>query len=276
MIFHLNIMINTLKEKFPQWCSDYKQNQHTTCLTDDFDSLLGCAIEKHVKGNDINYFYTFKSLHVADSTNSKKAIGIDLALAKGRTWCNHVVKINVDDVANPDTANINAIMNIHSGNYAKKYAMSTALTMMSYYDISLPKTKEGKMILLAVDSGFLGHYSDYFKATHNKYLEMLGFSELIDVLNSTTKYEFESLQRKYNLKAKLQLNNNGILHTNLALANVQGFFDFPIVLPEQQFTLRNKFKSKYANTQQIKSKDSIENLVSFALTKKNEIKFTVA
>lgn len=275
-ILSLIIMQNELKGKFPEWCSDFTKDQHSLCLTDDLDSLMGCAIESYVKGNKINYFYEFNNLYVADRTDKRKLIGIDLALHRGKSWCNHVVKVSYDDYVNPQTANINAIQNIHSGNYTSKYAMSTALLMWSFYGLPLPTSKEGKMLLLAIDSGFLGHYSDYFKATHTKYLEMLGFTELIDLLNNTTKFEFESLQRKYNTKAKIQLNNDGYLQTDIALAEMQGFFDMPLELPKQQFELRNEFKSYNASTIQIKDKTKIDNLISFALTRKNEVKYTIA
>lgn len=270
-------MNEKLKDSFPLWCSNMEQGQNTLMLTDDLDSLMGCAIEKYVKGNDINYFYNFNRIYVADRSDERKAIGIDLALHRGKSWCNHVVRINKDDYVNPQTANINVINNIHSGNYTTKYAMSTALLMWSYYGLPLPKTREGKMLLLAIDSGFLGHYDDRFKQVHNEYLRQLGFDELIDLLNETDKWEFGELQRKYNTKAKIQLNNEGYLQTTLPLAELQGFFDFPLELPTQQFTLRNQFEDSMGSTYSIKSKNQIDKtIISFALTGRNKFKFTYA
>jgi hypothetical protein len=268
-------MNKKLKERFPEWCFDFEQGKNTLILTDDFDSLLGASIEKYVKGNDINYFYDFNKLYVADRSDERKAIGIDLALHFGKSWCNHVVRINENDYVNPQTANINALLNIHSGNYFKKYALSTTLTMWSFYDLPLPKTKEGKMILLAIDSGFLGHYDDRFKDVHNQYLELLGFVELIDLLNETRKFEFEWLQNQYKTKAKIQLNNEGFLHTNLPLAELQGLFDFPIELPTEQFTLRNQFKDDKGDTYKTQSKDQLgKHIISFALTGRKKFKYT--
>jgi len=267
-------MKKELKVKFPEWCSDFTQGQNALILTDDLDSLLGCAIEKYVKGNDINYFYNFNKLYVADKSDTKKAMGIDLALHKGKSWCNHVVCITKDDYVNPQTANINAINRINSVNYFNKYAMSTALLMWSYYDLPLPKSKEGKMILLAIDSGYLGHYDDRFKKVHNEYLRQLGFEELIDLLNQTTKFEFEMLQGKYKTKEKIKLNSDGYLQTRLPLAELQGFFDFPLELPTQQFELRNQFKESQGDTYRTYSKDQLQGLVSFALTGKRKFKYT--
>lgn len=168
-------MKEVLKERFPAWCLNMEKGQHTLVLTDDLDSLLGCAIEKYVKNNEINYFYNFNKIYVTNWQDERKAIGIDLAIHKGKSWCNHVVRINEDDYVNPQTANINAALKVHRGNYFKKYAMSTAITMWSYYDLPLPESKEGKILLLAIDSGFLGHYDKRFKDVHNQYLKLLDF-----------------------------------------------------------------------------------------------------
>ena len=267
-------MKQKLRELFPNWCSDYTQKQNTLILSDDLDSLVGCAIEKYVKGNEINYFYDFENIFVSNKEDKRKAIGIDLALHRGKSWCNHVVRINEDDYVNPQTANINALIKIHSGNYTKKYAMSTTLTMWSFYGLPLPATKEGKMILLAIDSSFLGHYSDAFRKTHNTYLHLLGFDELIDLLNETTKDEYLHLQQKYNLKSKIKMNDEGYLETNIALAELQGFFNFPIELPNKQFSLLAQFKTQDDYTYRIQSKDQIPNLISFALTGTIKMKYT--
>lgn len=269
-------MKKKLKDKFPLWCSDMEQGQNTLMLTDDLDSLLGCAIEKHVKGNDINYFYNFNKIYVADQEDERKAIGIDSALHSGKSWCNHVVRINENDYVNPQTANINALLKVHSGNYTKKYAMSTVLTMWSYYNLPLPETKEGKMLLLCVDSSFLGHYNETFKPIHNAYLELMGFEELIDLLNETHKFEYEMLQEKYKTKAKIKLNSEGYLQTDLPLAELQGVFNLPLKLPEQQFTLRNQFKEGKGEVWRTPSKDQLENVISFALTGKKFFKYTYA
>lgn len=269
-------MKEKLKERFPAWCEDYTQGQYTTCLTDDLDSLLGCMIEKEVKGNEINHFYSFNSLYTANQSDERKAIGIDLALHKGKSWCNHVVRINKDDYVNPQTANINAILNVHKDNYFKKYAMSTVLTMWSYYDLPLPSSKVGKMLLLAIDSSYLGHYDNRFNSVHNAYLEIMGFTELIDLLNGTKKFEYERLQDQYNTKAKIKLDKNRYLQTKLPLAELQGFFGVPLILPDKQFTLTHQFKSKEGNTNIIHSKNQLKNVISFALTGKRKFKYTVA
>jgi hypothetical protein len=267
-------MNEQLKNKFPEWCSDMEQGQNTLMLSDDLDSLLGCAIEKFVKGNEINYFYNFNRIFVENREDKRKIIGVDLAIHKGKSWCNHVVRIHPNDYVNPQTANINALLKISSHNYFDKYAMSTVLIMWSYYGLPLPTTKVGKMLLLCIDSSFLGHYDDRFKSVHNQYLKLLGFEELIDLLNETNKSDYSHLQREYKTKEKIILNSEGYLETDLPLAELQEVFCLPINLPKKQFDLLAEFKSASGETWQVSSKDKLENVFSFALTGKKKFKYT--
>lgn len=68
-------MNEKLKGKFPKWC--FEDEQYATVLTNDIDSLLGCTIEKQVKGNKINYFYNFEAMYVQDENDSLEKLGID-------------------------------------------------------------------------------------------------------------------------------------------------------------------------------------------------------
>jgi hypothetical protein len=267
-------MKNKLKTLFPEWCADYEKSKHSTILTDDLDSLMTCAIEKHVKSNNINYFYNFNELYVADKDDKRKAIGCDLALTRGKSWCNHVVRIQKSDTVNPQTANINALLNVSRENYTKKYAGSAALTAWCYYDLPLPPTREGQLLLMSIDSAYKGHYSPYFKSTHNAYLEMMGIPQIIDLLNDTTVKEFDYIKNKYNSYSKIKLDPNGKLTTHINLQEIQKLFNFEISLPQQQFQLRNKFEYKRHDITGSDSKDDIEKLISFALVYKNVASYT--
>lgn len=267
-------MEQKLKEQFPQWCSSNKD--YATVLTNDIDSLLGCMIEQMVKGNKINYFYDFNSLFVMDKNVKKPLLGIDLA-NNGCCWDNHVTLINDNDRINPNSANLNTINRINKDNYFKKYAGSTALLMWSYYGLSLPKTDEGKIALLSIDSAFLGHYDSRFKRIHNNYFEQLGFTKLIDLLNRTSKNDYFNIQRKHKIKAPIKLDDSGILVTQLPLVELQGLFDVPIDLPKKQFTMSHKWQSKNGQLNSIGSKKDLEGkIISFALTGRNKFSYTYA
>ncbi|PAQ14982.1 hypothetical protein CD798_08015 [Bacillaceae bacterium SAOS 7] len=270
-------MRKEIKEIFPKWCSNMEQGKYTTALTDDLDSLVGCAIEKKVRGNEINYFYDFNKIYIMDHEDKRKAIGVDLAIHEGKSWCNHVVRIGHDDYINPETANMNAIYNIHRDNYFKKYAMSTTLTMWSYYNLPLPTTKEGKLLLLAIDSSFLGHYDERFKEVHNEWLRRLGFSELIDLLDEFNKKDFFQIIEIYETKSKISVNKEGFLTTKLPIDEISKLLELPIELPKGEFLLRNEFEVGTGSSFIVCSKDNLslsKKVISFALVGKNSFKYT--
>ncbi|WP_245796372.1 hypothetical protein [Domibacillus antri] len=245
---------------------------YNTILTDDIDSLLGCAIEKHLHGNTISQFYDFKAIY--ESQTDHELLGIDLALHKGKSWCNHVVRIKKDDYVNPETANPNAVCMVARHNYTKKYAGSTALLMWSYYGLPLPKTDEGKILLLSIDSAHKGHYSD-FREIHNKWLKALGFEELIDLLNRKTKFDFEMVQSKYKLSSKIRLDENGRLVTRLPLNEISELLKLNIELPDEQFKLKQQLiRGKADYGRPYMSKNQVKDLFSFALTYKNTMNYT--
>lgn len=265
-----------LKSKFPAWVNDNEFGKYDLCLSNDIDSLLSCMYLQHIKGYQINYFYDFRSIYKAKYTG-KKTVGVDIALESGMTWDNHIVKINPNDHINPLTANVNALNGIHQGNYYTKYCGSTLLQILSYYDIALPKSREGKLILLAIDSSFKGFYSEFFKETNVRWLEQLELYDLIDLLHTTLQDEFHEIKKKYNLDKQISVNQNGKLHTNIDLAAMQGFFDFPLDLPAETFTLTHQFaKVDRFELKKDKeySKNDIHRLFSFALTHKYKGKFT--
>ena len=265
-------MNEQLKEKFPKWCFD--NEQYSTVLTDDLDSLIGCAIEQKINDNRINYFYDFNTIFIADRLNKNKLLGIDLALTKGKCWDNHVTRLKKDNKVNVQSANINAIINVSGDNYYDKYCGSTALVVWSFYDLPLPTTKLGKMLLLCVDSGFLGHYNSRYRKVHNEFLRMLGYDELINLLNETDISEFEQLQKEYKTKNKIKLDENGYLHTYLPLLMLSDALELQLELPKQQFSIQFKYKSHQGHITDDDSGDLRKNVVSFALTGKKFYKYT--
>jgi len=270
-------MQQELKEKFPKWC--FEDKPLATTLTNDIDSLLGCTIEQLVKGNEIHYFYDFDNVYRVSNSRKLPTLGIDLAFTNGKCWDNHVTRLHKNSKINPQSANINSILNISGDNYYDKYAGSTTLLMWSFYGLPLPQSKLGKMILLGIDSEFLGHYDNRYKKVHNKYLSMLGFDELIDILNDTTKKDYFDLLRKYKLNekngGKIFIDEKGFLQTNLPLSQLSEVLELQLELPRQSFTLLNSFESKHGAVKGNESGELKRNVISFALTNKKFYKYTV-
>ena len=263
--------------KFPQWYKEDLTN-HVSCLSDDLDSLVGCSLLEKVKGVEIGYFYNFKELY-RGTERDVKAIGVDIALEKGRTFDNHVTMLNHKDRYNKMSINPNNIDNVSRDNYTDKYALSTALLIWSLYDIELPSTDEGKMVLLSIDSAFLGHYNDKFKPIQNKYLSKLGFDELIDLQERYSLDDFRAVQRKYRMNSKIVMIKKE-LRTTLPLREISDVLELELILPHNTFLVNNilKISNESLNKYTGYSKDYIENgqtkIFSLALTGKNYISKT--
>ena len=258
-----------LKNKFPEWTK--QQGNYDLCMSDDLDSLLSCLYLKSLFNYQIKWLYTFKDLYYIPQNDKFEILCVDIAIERHKTWDNHVVKVDEHDKVNPESANINAINGIHKGNYYSKYAGSTLLQILSFNDIPLPESEEGKLILLGIDSAYLGHYSKDFRAIHRRYMEQLELYDLIDLLD---KYNdpsvFHDLNRKYKLKSKISVDENGYLQTDIDLAALQGFFDFRLSLPEEKFEHKHKFNQSGAWASTIRKPD----VFSFALTSRNQFKYT--
>lgn len=261
-------MEKSLYSKFPQWTKEeFKAN---TILTDDFDSLIGCAIAKEVKGWKINKFYSFNEMWTIDTDTQLDHIGVDLSIPKGKTYDNHVMLFDANSKNNPESANLNNILNIHAERYGRKYAMSTTLMMWSLYDIPLPKTEIGKLFLISLDVGHKGHYSG-FKTIHNNWLEQLGFTELIDLLNKYDKEDFDNIIMQMKKKGDtITVDNDGFLHIgNINLDSLSKHLGIKIELPKEQFTLTNTYKTKKFNRLYTSDLSKNNNVYSFALAYKN-------
>lgn len=270
------------KEKFPKWCNDTK-TWYSTCLTNDLDSLFSCIILEKIKGYPIEYFYDFNSLWESEYSFMGKCIGVDLDIIFNQceAWGNHTT-ILYDDVYNANCANLNIIDKIGRDNYYEKYAGSTLLTIMSYYDWDISKySEEAKMVLLCIDSTYLGYYSNWeiFKNRNKYYLvDVLEFEELYKLQQKYKRKDFELLQAKYKLKSKIEM-QEGRLSTGIDLEGLSKLFNLPFVLPEDNFKQIKRFKDiaiSLNKTKEYPSKDTLKaNVFTMALTNKNFLKLSI-
>lgn len=96
------------------------------------------------------------------------------------------------------------------------------------------------MILLAIDSSYLGHYNNYFKPIHNKFLRTLEYDELIEILDHHTKDDFIEVIKRYNLDKPIQIKNK--LITKINLPELEGF-----LMSIYLYLMMNLPKSKIIN-----------------------------
>ena len=273
----MNYLKKDYREMFPQWIDT--NEEHVTCLSDDIDSLVSCKLLEKYKGWEVGYFYNFKEIYKG-TTKKVKAIGVDIALENGKTFDNHVTRLSRNDRYNIESANPNNISGVSRYNYTDKYAMSTALLIYSIYDIPLPTTEEGLLVLLSIDSSFLGHYNRMFKHIHNDYLIKLGYEELIEFLDNHTQDDFRRIQIKYEMNSKIYM-SGGRLETTLILDELSEVLELDLSIPEHEFKINNRFviENMDLNRNRSYNKNMLEELnessiFSLALTSKNFVSKT--
>lgn len=270
-------MKKDFKEKFPQWV--FEDNDFTVCMSDDIDSLVGATILKQVKGWEVEHFYDFNNFYSTNKKDPRKAVGVDIALVEGKTFDNHVTMLSSNSKPNIQSANPNVIERISRDNYTNKFAMSTALLLWSLYDLPLPSTEQGKLMLMAIDSSFLGYYKG-FKKVQCKWLEKFGMEEMIRLQERHQLTDFTEVKRIYNSSEKIHLNEHGLLETNMNLEGISHLLELDIILPEKRFQTRKEFErrrytlkptSKYNNGVIEKNYYPF----SYALTGKNQLNMTL-
>lgn len=263
-------------QDFPKWWEDI--NYYDLVLSNDLDSLWSCTLLEKIKGWKINYFYNFNNIYRTKDTTSK-AIGVDIDLAKGRCFSNHVTMMVEEDIYNKSAINFNIVDRTNRNNYYEKYCGSTVLMLYSLYNFPLPDTDLGKMILLAVDSTYLGYYLPYKECREaNKYYicHAMGFEELYELLGRYNVDDFEQVIDKYKLKENIYMKDNK-LQTNLLLNELSEVLGLPFFMPKNDFLNYRQLEyrtAKLPNTDFTLAKIN-KQIFSLAITRKNEVKYTI-
>ena len=266
-------MHSEYKKLLPQWYHD----EHEMVLSNDIDSLASCAVLKKVKGWEIKYFYDFDRVYkVKGHKENQEKCWIDVAIKSGHAFDNHVSRSGYVDDWNQDMINLNQTSMITNGCYSDKYAGSTLLEIWSLYNVPLPETEEGMMLLLAIDISFKGFYSNNFRDIQKYYLvDILGFRELYNVIKRHTKEEFYDIVAKYGLNADITC-EEGELRSRLNLNRIGKKLDLDIVLPEEEFEIIEELEviEEDLKIYQNSLDDVSVDIKTAALTYKNKIRYS--
>lgn len=267
-------MNNEILDLLPQW---YKEEEHDLVLSNDIDSLASCSVLKKVNGWDIKYFYDFNKIYkVKDYTENKEKCWVDVAISEGHAFDNHVSRLTLQDTWNEDMINLNQVSWITNECYGDKYAGSTLLEIWSLYNLPLPPTEKGKMLLLAIDVAYKGFYYNNFHDTQKYYLvEVMGFKELYDVIKRHKMSEFYDVIAEYGLNADI-ICNDGKLNSRLRLKEIGKLLELELHIPEETFEVIEELDiidekvESYHNCIENVSKD----IKTLALTYKNKMRYS--
>lgn len=280
-------MVNLMKEKYlskvPEW---YKSNEKfDLVLSDDLDSLATVAVVQSVHPNwNVEYFYDFDNIYVSPDVYFKEnkshtRVWCDVAFCRNEmAFDNHISRKDIDDHVNPRCINPNILADVSNYGYTNKYAGSTALLVWSLYNIPLPKTEEGKMILLCIDSTFKGFYSSKFKERNRFFLcDVLDLPELYEVEKRHDIKEFYQLMNKYGLSQKIRYNSETKqIETKLDVAKISEMLGIDLSLPTSSYDHWRSFEQRTVNMSGIPSIKKLDKyLMTLAFTYQNVAKYSV-
>ena len=276
-------MNRNYKEILPKWFEEQTNNE--LVLSNDLDSLVSCGILNKVKGWKIRYFYDFNNLYKSDKIreNKDKRVWVDVAIMNGeKAFDNHVSHISVEELGKSQTINPNNVCWITNECYTDKYCGSTALLLWSLYDLPLPETEEGKMLLLTIDSTYYGYwnpkYKDKFRDRNRFFLcDVFGMEELYKVQERHTYEEFEDIKNKYGIKKSIVL-ENGKLRTELDFDVIGEALGIELnVVEDDEFILWTKYKMIDKKVYGVKRVSDIsKDIFSLAFTFANSVRYSVA
>lgn len=263
-------------ELLPNW---YQSDEiHDLVLSDDIDSLVSCCILDKIKGWKIEYFYNFDTVYASQTKQNRinRKCWVDIATISGHAFDNHVSKFTLWDNWNDNMINLNAMCDVTNENYTDKYAGSTLLTIWSVYNLPLPTTEVGKMLLLCIDSAYKGFYSSKFHDTQKYYLvDIMGFDELYAVIKRHKQEEFEELTTKYGLNRKI-VYVNGKIYTTLPLEQIGQALEIDIELPQKQMHACTYLQQVQADIKKdyICMEEMCRGIKTMAITYKNKAKYS--
>lgn len=249
--------MNKYNELIPKWWTE-EEGGYNLCLSNDIDSLISCYYLSMYKDWHIKYFYDFDKTYKSENYAGSKLIGVDMDILKGRCIGNHVVYNN-----NENCINLNRFEQIGFGNYTSKYAGNTISTVLSLLNISADDfTEEQQEILLSIDCMFKSYYFD--KSIAKYYInDVLGYPQLIHILESHTKEYFYNIMDKYSLYSDINY-KDGYLHTDIKLQELKKIFNIRLELPQREFFVCQNFGQATGIPD-----PNNTNLFSFARTYKN-------
>lgn len=300
-----NIMTKKLRDKFPVWCKfeNLKNNRYDLLMSDDLDSWASCMLLNHLFGFKVKYFVDFnqyymdfqgnktqcQQVYTLNKDTNDKLICVDFA---SESMCpsfdNHVTMLSSLDVPykNENSANINNIYDITNVNYYDKFSGSTLIQIMSLYNIDISKwTEEQKLIICCLDGLYIGFdvWKKDFRPKQREYLRMLGYEELIELMEfhvaKNKKRDFELLKNKYKLDSKIVIDIDDRLGTDIKLNELGDLFGVDLLLPRDEFSEFKRYDKIFRNLNRNPIKDGglfgdDEKLFNFAVTNKDVIVYS--
>ncbi|HHV25982.1 MAG TPA: hypothetical protein GXX63_02160 [Tissierellia bacterium] len=261
------------------WIFDKDFKANLIC-TDDADSVLSCFMLLHYYPErfEIGYFYDFRDgLYMKLGINEDlPMVGVDLSHPTIKCISNHLTKMFPPDTVNKNDINLNIIDNNDARNYFAKYNLNTFLLVSSLCGHEFDNDI-GKVIALLPDSAYKPRfqpiqYQD--RDVQEKYLYILGYGNMLDVLDKYGRDKFIRAQNALNIYSKVWVTDTGIEFVeNVDLEVICKYIGInynPSIL-EGLFYLTEKHRSSTGKIDKMYDK---EDYFSFAITRQNQVKYS--
>lgn len=276
-----SIFLQTTNES---WLHKLKHAQ--VRMSNDNDGVVASSLLRYEKGWETTQFYNYEILALNDNNNAiSPIVAVDCGVtskADFYTLDNHVGLYSKDSIVNPNSINLNLYNQVTPNNYTDKFAMSTTLLTWVALGKKLPNTVVGKMILIALDGGHKGYYSN-FQEQYIRNLEQLGVKdELLPILENHTEDDF-----KIFLKEKLRTGmdtvhlilGEGELWVNEKMYAVYELISnelgFSVELPKGEFITIEEFDKRYAEIDVIGDLSKREDVQSWAFYNSKKVSYSV-
>lgn len=270
----------------PEWVS--KDATYDLVLTNDIDSLVSCVILKMCKGWDVKYFYDFNTVYYSRQLkrdNAHPRVWVDCCVLKERGFDNHVTMLSSEDWINPNLCNLNNVYKISADDYFSKYNLSTALLVWSIYGLPIPKSEEGKMILLSIDSSYCGYFSRYENDNKQCKHWLVDILEMQDLYSCLERHKFTDF---YRIKSNYKINKVLELGKHLSFTDLFGEMAYSswmnkigkelglnISLPQDEFKKWMSFDNRKDHIR-FTNKSDYGKIFSLAVTGRDFISYSVS
>lgn len=258
------------------WYASMDSDKYFLVLSDDIDSYLSCLFLRKKFGIEIGGFYDFKNLYKNSkvATKGKQPIYIDTDVCNGFAFGNHVTAFRNENC-------INFNNDIGRGNYTSKFAGSTLITLLWFYDYDLKHKDHDKIRFFTMIDSWQKQFFK-FRKQWDRWVKELEIEYMTDIVGAKNEEWYEAKRDSCGLTGKIIIQDDGTLdYTTINFESIKK--EFGITVPKLDLKFDKKigtFEIYNSNisrgiSDEIKQFYDNGKLFSNAMTYKTSLRYSV-